>query len=117
MSKLFKRDLALILAIIIAALALWGAFAFFKKDGESVEIRLRGELFAVLPLNKNAELDVEGLCTVVVENGKAFVKNSTCRNKICENHRPISRAGETVACLPNGVTLRVSGEGGADFYV
>ncbi len=117
MSKLFKRDLALIVAIILAALALWGASALFKKEGESVEVRLRGELYAVLPLNKNAELDVEGLCTVVVEDGETYVKSSTCRNKLCENHRPISRAGETVACLPNGVTVTVKKEGGADFYV
>lgn len=117
MNKLFRHDLALILAIVLTALALGAASTLLTKEGETVEVRLRGELYAKLPLSRDAELDVDGLCTVVVKDGGAYVRNSSCRNKICQRHPPISRAGETIACLPNGVTVRVAGEGGADFYV
>ena len=114
-NKRLLCDLLLILAIAALAGAIFLLTRLPSGEGDSVEIRIGGELFKVLPLNTDSSTDVGGLCTVVIENGAARVSESTCSNLLCVNHRPISRSGESIVCLPNGVTVRVSG--GADFYI
>ena len=115
--KRFLRDLALIAALIGVALIIFAAGAVLKRDGAAVEVRIDGELVATLPLSENTELDVAGRCILRIENGEAWVTLATCRNKICIKHRPIKSAGEAIVCLPNGVTIKVIGDGGADFVI
>lgn len=114
-NKRLLCDLLLILAIAALAGAIFLLTRLPSGVGDAVEIRIGGELFKVLPLDTDSSTDVGGLCTVVIENGEARVSESTCSNLLCVNHRPISRSGESIVCLPNGVTVRVSG--GADFYI
>lgn len=73
-------------------------------------IMLNGSEYKTLSLKEDTEFTVkngEGSNTVVIKNGEAFVKDATCPDKICEGHRPISRVGETIVCLPNKLTLRI----------
>lgn len=115
--KRFLRDLALIAALIGVALIIFAAGAVLKRDGSAVEVRIDGELVATLPLSEDAEFDVAGRCILRIENGEARVTLATCRNKICVRHRPIKSAGEAIVCLPNGVTVKVIGDGGVDFVI
>lgn len=115
-NKRFLRDAVLILAIAAAALIIFAAGALLREEGGSVEVRLNGELYAELPLYKDTVLDIDGLCVLKIENGKAYIESAVCRNQICVHHRPISKSGEAIVCLPGGVTVKVAG-GGADFYV
>ena len=115
-NRRFLRDAGLILAIAAAALIIFAAGRIFRSEGDTVEVRLGGELYAVLPLSKDAELDIGGLCVLIIENGEAHISEAVCHNQICVHHRPISKSGEAIVCLPSGVTVKVSG-GGADFYI
>lgn len=112
------RDAGLIIAITAVALIAFVAGALMRSDGEKVEVRLKGELYAELPLSNDAELDIGGLCLLKIESGKAYVAEAACRNQICVHHRPISKSGEAIVCLPSGVTVKVTDAGGgADFYI
>ena len=57
-----------------------------------------------------------GETVVVVDGGVAFVESSDCKHQICVNMGQISAPGELIACVPNGVTVVVTGarEGGPD---
>ncbi len=57
-----------------------------------------------------------GETVVVVDGGVAFVESSDCRHQVCVNTGQISAPGELIACVPNGVTIIVTGErdGGPD---
>lgn len=113
----FLRDAGLIIAIAAVALMIFAAGSFMRTDGETVEVRVKGELYAELTLSKDTELDIDGLCILKIESGEAYVSEAVCRNQICVRHRPISRSGEVIVCLPSGVTVKVAGSGGADFYI
>ena len=115
--KRFLRDVLLIAAIAALALIFLAAGALLRGGGESVEIKVGGEHFATLPLSKDTVIDIDGLCVLVIENGEAHISSAVCKNQICVHHRPISRAGEAIVCLPSGVTVRVSGDGGADVII
>ena len=116
-NKKYLRDLCLISSVAATALMIFAAGALLRGKGEAVEIKVDGELFAALPLSKDAEIDIDGLCVLVIENGGARIDSAVCKNQICVHHRPISRAGEAITCLPSGVTVKVSGDAGVDVII
>ena len=110
--------IGIILAVSLAFVAVAAAAAHLQKShGYAVEITVNGQHFGAYPLVGDAEIDVDGLLTVIIENGEARVAGSTCRDGFCEKHAPVSRAGETIVCLPRGVIIRVTGEGEADAVI
>ena len=46
---------------------------------------------------------------LVVENGKAYLSDANCPDKLCVHQGKISMTGETITCLPNKLTVTVYG--------
>ena len=53
---------------------------------------------------------------LVIRDGKAMVQEASCPDGICVRHRPISKVGETIVCLPHQLVVKVvsSGENQVD---
>lgn len=117
MKSRYFRDALLIFGVLLAAGLIFIFGRLSEKVGTQVEVRVRGELYALLPLSENTELDVDGLCMLKIENGEAYIKSAVCRNQICVGHQPINRSGEAIVCLPSGVTVKITGGDSPDFYV
>ena len=47
--------------------------------------------------------------TLVIQDGKAHVEDSTCPDLICQNHAAISRDSEQIICLPARIVITVTG--------
>jgi len=65
-----------------------------------------------LALDRDARLAFvgrRGLTTVEVRDRQARILDSACEQKLCLRAGWLVRAGESSACLPNGVTLRLLG--------
>lgn len=45
---------------------------------------------------------------VLSENGVAM-EAADCRDQICVNHRPVSRGGESIICLPHRLVVEIAG--------
>jgi len=66
----------------------------------------------IYPLDKKMEIGVDGpLGTTIVniDNGKAWISESPCTNKICIAAGVITSYNSWVACLPNKVLISISG--------
>ena len=93
-----------------------GAFAFAgrkKSAGADLVVKTPEGRF-LYPLNRNAELDFEGVIghtKVTIKDGQAWVTESACDNKNCIFMGKLSRPGDFAACLPNAVILTVEGTG------
>ena len=113
MTRLLRRnDLLLAAAVLLLAL---GAYLLLGRGGEasSVTVSLNGETVAVLPLSRDARLEVNGV-VIVVEGGAAHVERSTCPDKYCVKKGEISRTGQSIICLPNRVTVTARSEDAPD---
>ncbi len=108
--KIRKNDIFLAASVIILCLIIAVIPFFFSSDGSSVLIYVDGEVYAEKSLNENSVTDIDGLMQVVIENGKAYVKNSVCPNGACEHSAPVSASGESIICLPNKIMIKISGE-------
>lgn len=110
-----KHDLVLIVALAAVAAALLLLLPRLRPAGETVEVRVRGELVGIYPLAEDAVLDIDGACTLTIADGKAEMTSATCKNQICVHHPAIFRGGEMIVCLPNGVTVKVRSSDEPDF--
>ncbi len=117
MAKNFRLKIGdiLLMSFILIASVLLLIMPFFSKKAEIAEISVAGtgELLSIsLDKDQNFEVSSQGIhLTVCVRDGAVFVSDSDCRDGICRGTRPISRAGQSIVCLPAGVVIRIVGEG------
>ncbi len=65
----------------------------------------------VLPLDSDADLAVEGLLgtlAVEIRGGAVRVGSAPCPDQVCVQAGWIDRGGRVIACVPSGVTVRLS---------
>lgn len=111
-----KADL-IILTAILALCALFAVgYLLFGRQGASVVVEIDGERYAGYPLSEEREIDLGGN-VLVISNGQAYMKEADCPDLICVSHMPISKAGQTIVCLPNRVIVRVDGEPETDAVI
>lgn len=107
-----RMDWILILAVLVIAGAIYFFYMSGAKAGGEAVITVDGEVYATLPLSKDASLRVEteeGYNIVEIRDGYAMVTEADCRDGICENHRKISKNGENIVCLPHKMVVEITG--------
>lgn len=85
-------------------------------DATRFEIRVAGKPVGRYPLDIDRSLLVDGrlgLSRIKVENGRVRFAASPCRNKICVHAGWLQHSGDAAACLPNRVSIALSGDAGA----
>ena len=108
----FKNDIILILAFMLVVAALGLGIMLSGGEGDLVVVTVDKELYGKYPLSTDARIEIissAGECTniLVIEDGVAYVESATCPDGICSSHRPVSRGGESIVCLPNRVVITV----------
>jgi hypothetical protein len=104
---------AVMLVVGVSLIVLPGSRA---ETGRTVVVRsLKGESL-VLDLTRRQTVEVEGLLgttTISIDQGMLMFIESPCPHRLCIKKGPVSRVGDLVACLPNGVVARI--EGNSDY--
>ena len=106
-----------ILLALAAALYLHGAnfndsvfsrfTAVIEQDGKTLH------RIAFASLSETETLSVGDTVIEVGPEGARFV-TSPCPDQVCVRAGLCSRAGDTAVCLPQRVSIRITGDGGAD---
>lgn len=110
MKSRIKNDLILLITVIIVAVVGIAVGNFWKSPGSTVLISLNSSTYAEVPLSQDAEIDVDGILTVMIDGGEVYVCESTCPDGLCESMGKISESGESIVCLPNGVVVRITSD-------
>ena len=109
----YKNDIIFIAAILavvaIAAVALF----LLRGEGSTVTVEVDRQIIGTYSLAIDRVVDIptdDGeMNRLVIRDGKAFMESATCPDGVCVSHRPISREGETIVCLPHKVVVTVIG--------
>ena len=119
-THLRRGDILLIAAILLISL-LFGVYLFaFRPEGDTVRVTIDGKLYGVYAIDEDR---IEEIYTaedtarhnrLVIRDGKAYMESASCPDGICVGHRPISRSGESIVCLPNRVVVTVTAGGQND---
>lgn len=117
--KLFgKSDLILIIVIAVIAAIMFFFLRFDSGDSLKGEIIVDGKIYKTVELKDGQserfviDSTKSGIkCEILAENGEIKFVSSQCHDKICIAAGALSHKGDTAACLPAGVLVRIiSGE-------
>ncbi len=106
----FRNDIIFIIITLTVVCALGAAFFLLRPEGDTVEVRVDGELVAEYSLGRDITVDIEGVGGInrlVISGGEAMVEYADCPDGICSAHAKISRSGESIVCLPHRVIITV----------
>lgn len=98
---------ATLLVVVLAALA-WRP----AVTGTRVEIRSVAQDTLTLDLTVDTEVRVRGRLgdsVITVADGRVRFTGAPCRNRVCLASGWLRAADDFAACVPNGVTVRVTG--------
>jgi len=112
-------DVVLVVLVILAAVA--GLVLISRVNageaGSIAVIEVNGKEARRLELDDNQAyrtLTVQGSLgpsTIAVENGKVWMAESACRDRVCVGMGRIELTGQSIVCLPNRVVIRIADGG------
>lgn len=109
----YKNDVVLAVAILLLATAGLLLFNALKADGEYVSVKIDGTEKYRYSLTENVDTVI---CTgekneyenrLVIKDGKAFISEANCPDKICAEHRAVSKVNESIVCLPHKLVIEI----------
>ena len=117
--KKFTLDIIVIAMLLLLTASFFAVSLINKESGNTVTVEINGVQVAEYPLDVNGTFSLNGgTNTLVIENGTAYLSYSNCPDHTCENTGKIRYVGQTIVCLPNKITITVTGEmtdDGVDF--
>ena len=112
-----RRDFLLIGGLLLLSLLLLLLRAGGKAGGEII-VRVDGQEQGRYSLSAAGRYELNGGTNVLkIEDGKAFMDSADCPDKVCIHQGKIGKAGETIICLPNRLTVTVAGSGDVEGIV
>jgi len=113
-SKYFSIwDIVLCIFAICSVIALLLVLFLPKNHASMVNIYYDGVLEKELSLTKDQDFEFYELI-IRIKDGKVSVISSNCQDHLCEKTNPISKAGESIICLPNKIVIKISGKSEVD---
>lgn len=108
-----KSDLKIILIIIIISIVTWLTYIFlFSNKPAKAEIYYYSTLVKTIDLNTGVDqvFSISQNKHVVFhlyKDGNIRFEESNCPDKVCINAGKLHMIGESSACLPNGIVLKI----------
>ena len=108
-----RNDVIFIAVLLLMVSLIGAAFFFLRGEGDTVTVSVDGKHYGTYPLHTDLTLSIrtgengEEENLLVIRDGKAYVESATCPDGICADHKPISREGESIVCLPHRVVITV----------
>ncbi len=108
-----KNDLYLAAAVAAAAFLVWMVQqAVFPSGGEQITVTQDGEIVGVYFLAEENTLTFSngrgGQNILTVRDGKAYMSEADCPDRLCMRQKPISKKGESIICLPHRLAVEVT---------
>ena len=109
-----RLEIFIIVLTLILAGSIQVTHLYMNKDaGKYVNIYKDAKLYTSLKINENKTIEIKDndeYNIIVVENGKVYMKDANCNDKICVKTGKIYGAGQSIICLPHKIVVEISGE-------
>lgn len=113
------RDLGLIGFFLLLSGALFLLLRLGGTPGAEVVVRVDGQETARYSLAADGRYELNGGSNIlIIRDGAAWLEDANCPDKLCVKQGKIHVSGQVITCLPNRLTVTVTGgEGGVDAVV
>ncbi len=108
-----KADIVLFVVLVLLGAAA-SVFALTGGSGsDTVVIKVDGEVYGSYPITEDREITVEQnghINKITIKDGTVQMTEASCHNQVCVEQGRISRANQSIVCLPNRVIVTIEGE-------
>ncbi|MCX7841792.1 MAG: NusG domain II-containing protein [Clostridia bacterium] len=113
--KLKAGDIAVAALIIAIAAANLAIFMHSSEGSATALIIKNGKVVQKLKLddiNKRIEIEYKDKHNILIaaEHGRIRFEKSDCPDQVCVRTGWLSRPGQTAACVPGGIIIKIQGE-------
>jgi hypothetical protein len=108
-----RNDFFLVGILLIVPILAGLCFLLLRGEGDTVTVTVNGEVFGTYSLSEDTAVEIRTgkddtqINRLVIRNGEALMETANCPDGICAAHKPISRDGESIVCLPHKVVVTV----------
>ncbi len=116
--KTLKNDVILAGVLLLIAFGLIVTLSLTKQKGDIVCVKIDGKEAYRYSINENVDTviytgdDNQGKNRIVIKNGRVYVADANCPDKICAEHRAIENANESIICLPHKIVVEIISNNG-----
>ena len=104
-----KGDIIFLLLVLGISALLCGVFEL-NGQGQQVNVTVDG-VTNKYSLLENQTITIgsttESYNVIVIKDGQVCMESANCPDKTCVRHKPISKNGEMIICLPNKVFVEI----------
>ena len=109
--KKYRWDIIVIACVILLSISIFLFLLLNREEGSVVKVEVDGTVVGTYPLSKDGTYPLNGGTNIlVIEDGTARLIESQCPDHTCEKMGKVCYIGQTIVCLPNHVTVTVTGE-------
>lgn len=105
-----KGDVCILAALLLFSAIWFAPSVFLQKAETAAEVWMDGAVADRIVLSDLAQpvTRTYGACSITFSSDGAAFSASDCPDKLCVRHGKLTHAGDVMACVPNGVTLRLT---------
>ena len=119
-----KWDCFIIIILVIISLMPLGLIIPSNTYGEprKVIISVDGTEYKTFELKEETDEKIRieengGVNEIYVKGEKVYMHDTNCKDRICIRQGKISKIGESIVCLPNGVFIEIKGEKESEYIL
>lgn len=110
--KFIKKADMIFIAAVLCVCIFFLAWRSFSTQSVTAVIYADGREYERIELDEGVErtvVPVEGV-VIRIKDGSVWFESSDCPDELCVKTGRLNRAGDTAACLPKGVVIKLEGE-------
>ena len=108
-----RADILLLGSVLLAGCLLGLVLLLTSRTGARVRVRVAGETVRTFSLSDDVEYEIHGVNggtnRLVIRDGRAWIEEASCPDKLCVRMGRVHRNGQSVVCLPNQVVVEIVG--------
>lgn len=113
LTKKHFADIIVIVSLLFISLLSVAALLILRTEGSVAVVEIDGVEVARYSLSEDGEYPLNGGTNLlIIKNGQAYMTEADCPDRTCVKTGRISYKGQSIVCLPNKISVRISG--GAD---
>lgn len=106
------RDVIFLGCLLAAGLLLTAGIYLYSENGAMIKVTADGTYYGTYPLTEPQRIPIDtadGTNVIVIGDGQAHMEYADCPDGLCMRQGAISRAGQTIICLPHRLVVEVTG--------
>lgn len=114
-----KKDIILLVGILLIAFIIWLIPLFLNKDAPAVvRVLQEGLEIGTYSILEDQTISIsyeeEGYNLLLISGGQVSVSDADCPDGLCIRQRAISRNGESIICLPHKLVIQIESKEESD---